>query len=73
MIEVTVKDTGPGLAEDQLDRVFEAFVTTKDKGMGMGLSISRTIVEAHGGKLSASNNAMQGACFTFTLPVEGEA
>jgi PAS domain S-box-containing protein len=66
---VKVSDEGPGIAADQLSRVFETFYTTKAKGMGMGLSISRSIVEAHGGRIWAENNPDRGATFSFTLPV----
>ena len=65
---VTVKDTGPGLTPSQIDRLFAAFYTTKPDGLGLGLSICRSIVEAHGGRLWASANAPRGAAFQFTLP-----
>ena len=65
---VSVNDTGSGLPTDQADQVFTAFFTTKSYGTGMGLSISRSIVESHGGRLWAINNSGQGACFKFTLP-----
>jgi signal transduction histidine kinase len=65
---VTVQDTGPGLAPEGLDRLFEAFYTTKPNGLGMGLSICRSIVEAHQGRLWATANKPQGAVFQFTLP-----
>jgi PAS domain S-box-containing protein len=65
---VAVGDTGPGLAPDRLERAFEAFYTTKPSGLGMGLSISRSIVEAHGGRLWATANLPQGAVFQFTVP-----
>jgi PAS domain S-box-containing protein len=69
---VTVRDSGPGLAPATLDRLFDAFYTTKPSGLGMGLSICRSIVEAHGGNLWASANDPQGAVFQFTVPaVEG--
>jgi PAS domain S-box-containing protein len=68
--EVSVSDTGPGIAPDQLDRIFEPFVTAKPNGMGIGLSISRSIVEAHGGKLWAESGA-RGATFHFTVPLHG--
>ena len=65
---VAVTDSGPGLGAGDLDRLFEAFYTTKSDGMGMGLSICRTIVEAHGGRVWASRNEASGATFQFTLP-----
>ena len=69
---VEVRDSGAGLDQTALDRLFEAFYTTKPEGMGMGLAISRTIVEAHGGELTAKPNAPQGAIFRFRLPTDGE-
>jgi two-component system, LuxR family, sensor kinase FixL len=65
-----VQDTGPGLDPKQLDRLFQSFYTTKPDGIGMGLAISRSIAEAHGGRLSAAPNTPHGALFRFTLPVE---
>jgi PAS domain S-box-containing protein len=67
---VTVRDTGPGLDPTNVDRLFEAFYTTKPEGMGMGLSICRSIIEAHGGRLWATANEPRGAVFQFTLPPE---
>ncbi len=67
---VSVSDSGIGLPVDQADRIFEAFVTTKPHGTGMGLSISRRIIELHGGRLWASPNPGRGAIFQFTLPGE---
>ena len=67
---VAVRDSGPGLAPGTLDRLFEAFYTTKPDGLGMGLSICRSIIEAHGGRLWASANAPRGAIFQFTLPLQ---
>ncbi len=69
---VTVRDSGPGLGRTALERLFEAFYTTKSDGMGMGLAISRRIIEAHGGKLWATPNAPQGAIFQFTLPADDQ-
>jgi PAS domain S-box-containing protein len=66
---VTVRDTGPGLDPQGLERLFEAFYTTKAQGLGMGLAISRSIIQAHGGRLWARANAPQGAVFTFALPI----
>jgi signal transduction histidine kinase len=70
---LSVSDVGPGIPVDQLKDVFEPFFTTKDAGMGMGLSIARTIVEAHGGQLSAENEAGRGATFRITLPLTKQA
>src|SRR6266508_2628031 len=67
-VEVTVSDTGRGLAPDAAERVFEPFFTTKPNGMGMGLSISRSIIETHGGRLCATPAPEGGAVFTFSLP-----
>jgi PAS domain S-box-containing protein len=65
---VAVRDSGPGIAPDHFDRVFEAFYTTKSSGVGMGLSICRSIIDAHGGRLWAEANEPRGAVFQFTLP-----
>jgi signal transduction histidine kinase len=65
---VAVRDSGPGIDPANLDRVFEAFYTTKSSGAGMGLSICRSIIDAHGGRLWASANVPQGAIFQFTVP-----
>jgi two-component system sensor kinase FixL len=68
-VQVTVMDTGPGLNEDQSKPIFDAFFTTKKNGMGMGLAISRSIIEAHGGRLWAKSGHDKGACFHFNLPI----
>jgi C4-dicarboxylate-specific signal transduction histidine kinase len=65
---VAVQDSGVGIDPEHVDRLFNAFFTTKPSGMGMGLSICRSIIEAHGGKLRASRNAGAGATFQFALP-----
>jgi PAS domain S-box-containing protein len=67
-IVVSVSDSGPGLTADKLDKVFQPFFTTKGEGLGMGLSICRSIIESHGGRLWAENNPDRGATFYFTLP-----
>ena len=64
-----VADTGPGLSPEVVDRLFDPFVTTKRQGMGLGLSISSGIIEAHGGQLTVAFEPGAGATFTFTLPV----
>jgi signal transduction histidine kinase len=69
---VGVRDLGPGLDPNDIARVFDAFYTTKSQGMGMGLAISRSIVEAHGGRLWATPNASKGALFQFALPISHE-
>jgi signal transduction histidine kinase len=66
---LSVSDTGPGIPVDQITQVFEPFFTTKREGMGMGLSIARTIIETHGGQLSAENEAGHGATFRIRLPI----
>ena len=68
---VTISDTGPGLPPEIANRLFHPFVTTKEKGMGIGLSICRSIVEAHGGRIWAASNENSGATFHVTLPVAG--
>ena len=65
-----MSDTGIGLPVEEVDRIFEAFFTTKEQGTGIGLSISRRIIESHGGRLWASANAERGATFQFTLPID---
>jgi two-component system sensor kinase FixL len=67
MVEISVADTGSGIAEEVAAQLFQPFVTTKRSGMGIGLSISRTIVEAHGGRIWAEPNQNGGATFRFTL------
>jgi signal transduction histidine kinase len=65
---VSVRDSGIGLPDEEPERIFEAFFTTKPQGTGMGLSLSRRIIESHGGRLWATPNMAQGATFQFTLP-----
>jgi two-component system sensor kinase FixL len=69
VVEIAVIDTGPGLPPEVADRLFQPFVTTKDKGMGIGLSICQSIVEAHGGRIWAERNAGGGTAFRFRLPI----
>jgi PAS domain S-box-containing protein len=71
-VRVAVRDSGPGIDPTHLERVFEAFYTTKSSGMGMGLSVCRSIVDAHGGRLWAEANEPRGAVFQFTLPATQE-
>jgi signal transduction histidine kinase/ligand-binding sensor domain-containing protein len=72
-VAVEVRDSGPGLPPEGLDALFDAFYTTKPTGLGMGLSISRSIIEAHGGKLTVAANVPRGAIFRFTMPVSSQA
>jgi signal transduction histidine kinase len=67
-VQLTVHDSGSGIAENDLDRVFEPFFSTKPEGLGMGLSISRSIVQAHGGRIWAENSDSGGAAFYCVLP-----
>jgi C4-dicarboxylate-specific signal transduction histidine kinase len=69
-VRVEVQDTGPGLSAETLQRLFEPFYTTKSEGMGMGLSICRAIIEAHGGRLWATGCEPRGALFQFTIPAD---
>jgi signal transduction histidine kinase len=71
-ITVSVSDTGVGLPPQQADKIFDAFFTTKAHGTGMGLRISRSIVESHGGRLSAADNPPRGASFHINLPIKVE-
>jgi signal transduction histidine kinase len=71
-VQVAVEDTGPGLDPATALRIFEPFFTTKSDGLGMGLSISRSIVEAHGGQLRVSPRAPHGTALRFTIPIAGE-
>jgi two-component system sensor kinase FixL len=70
LVRTSVSDFGTGLTSDKLDRIFQPFFSTKRDGLGVGLSISRSIIEAHGGKLWAENNNGRGATFCFTVPIE---
>ena len=69
---VTVRDSGPGLDPQHLDRLFDAFYTTKPHGLGLGLAISRSIIAAHGGQLWATANVPRGAVLQFTVPIGNE-
>jgi signal transduction histidine kinase len=69
---VSVTDCGVGISAENVDQLFNAFFTTKSGGMGMGLSICRSIIDAHGGRLWAAENVPHGATFQFTLPVNAD-
>ena len=68
MIAISIADTGPGLPETVRSRLFQPFVTTKENGMGVGLSICRSIVESHGGTMHAESSPSGGTTFRFTIP-----
>jgi len=70
-VDIIIADTGPGISRDQAEAIFDAFVTTKPKGMGLGLAISRTIIERHGGTLMVGNRWPHGATFRIRLPMAG--
>jgi len=70
---ISISDTGVGLPAEDVEQIFDAFHTTKSQGTGMGLAITRSIVEAHGGRVWATANQETGATFHFTLPAKGEA
>ena len=72
LVHVEVRDTGPGVASHLADKLFEPFYTTKPEGLGIGLSICRTIIEAHAGQLSVEPNAPYGTVFRFSLPIQPE-
>jgi signal transduction histidine kinase len=71
VVQTEISDCGRGI--EMMEKIFEPFFTTKDQGMGMGLAICRSIVEAHGGRLWAERNEPRGATFIFTLPTEVKA
>ena len=70
-VTVSVTDRGTSIPEEKMEQIFEPFFTTKPKGMGLGLSVCRTIIAAHRGRLWATNNADRGATFYFSLPIDG--
>src|SRR6185295_17684468 len=67
-VEIEVQDVGPGVSPEDVEKLFEPYFTTKPAGMGLGLSISRSSIEAHGGRLWANPNGERGMTFRFTLP-----
>jgi two-component system sensor kinase FixL len=72
-VEVAISDRGHGIPGEKLTQIFKPFLTTKSEGLGMGLAISKTIVESHGGRIWAENNPGGGATFRFTLKAAGDA
>ena len=72
LVEIEIRDHGVGIPAEHLKKIFDPFFTTKETGTGLGLSISYRIVRDHGGEISVSSAEQHGACFTITLPVQGE-
>jgi hypothetical protein len=72
-IVVAVRDSGPGVEPERLDQIFKPFYTTRNSGLGMGLSICRSIIDAHGGRLWTEANQPRGAVFQFTMPAAQES
>jgi PAS domain S-box-containing protein len=72
-VEISVTDSGRGIPPEKLPRLFDSFFTTKEDGMGLGLAIARSIIDAHGGRISAENNSEGGATFRFELPIDATA
>ena len=70
-VDISVSDTGPGVTDDDLPKLFDAFYTTKKEGVGLGLAIARTLVEAQGGHIALGDHGTHGATFRVTLPVHG--
>jgi signal transduction histidine kinase len=73
MAEIAVKDTGTGIPPEVMDRIFSPFFTTKPNGTGLGLAVSRKIVDDHGGRMSVSSKRGEGTVFTISLPIRKEA
>jgi PAS domain S-box-containing protein len=71
-VEIAISDVGAGIPQDRLPRLFEPFFSTKKNGMGLGLSLARSLIEAHGGRIWAENNSRAGATFRFALPIDGK-
>src|SRR5262249_17289888 len=71
-VEIAISDVGAGIPQDRRPRRFEPFFSTKKHGMGLGLSLARSLIEAHGGRIWAENNSQVGATFRFALPIPGE-
>ena len=71
-IIISISDSGEGIQSDSIDAIFSPFHTTKSTGMGLGLSICKSIIDAHGGKISAENNPDRGATFSIVLPTGGQ-
>jgi signal transduction histidine kinase len=72
LIEISTKDTGVGIPEDNLVMIFEPLFTTKAKGIGLGLAITKTLVEAHGGKIDVKSELGNGSTFIVSLPIDGK-